>query len=113
MGGDGGVCSILDLEWYETRGGLVGRGEVKTRKRAAKTEQDSVRSAGLSRDRQTASQWNVLLPAATAINLEAAGPCLRSSVDRRKGRVGRRKKSITRRSAVCLLHVFSKGRGHA
>jgi hypothetical protein len=55
--------------------------EVKTRKCAAQTERDTARSADKSRDRQTASQWNVLLPAATAINLEAAGPCLRSSVD--------------------------------
>jgi hypothetical protein len=59
-------------------------------------------------DRQTASQRNVLLPAATAINLEAAGPCLRWR-DRRKGRVGS-EESIRGTSTVCVL--FSKVKVH-
>jgi hypothetical protein len=93
VGGDGGVFRRVGLvglailngkRSYEGRGG--GRGE--KRKRAAKTERDTVgrqTEAEAETDRQTASRWwNVLLPAATAINLEAAGPCLRCSVDRRK-----------------------------
>jgi hypothetical protein len=56
-------------------------------------------------DRQTASQWNVLLPAATAINLEAAGPCLRSSVD-----VGR---DVSGGERKVYVIYSSKERGHA
>jgi hypothetical protein len=46
--------------------------EVTTLQRAAKTERDTAgRQTEAETARQTASQRNVLLPAATAINLEA------------------------------------------
>jgi hypothetical protein len=90
VGGDGGVFRRIGLVGLESwdgkryRGGRGGgRGESQKRAAKAKTEVDTVgrrteAEAEEETDRQTASQWwNVLLPAATAIKLEAAGPCLR------------------------------------